>query len=260
MITSRNDHDTLGLGNTSFAPMVAELGTVGWEGDDDESYYEQGTDENDGHTLVRIQLYRGRNPAERIREGVAQGHKVLACPMGPLWYIPPRGTQVLVIFPGGMEAVPGAGTFIVRGRTPAGQFGPKRAKLEVPEDYDLVLKGHRVTATDWGNNFVSLSPEAGVQLSNKAGDMVQLGGGSFVAGVASAGDATTAIIMTKDSLDLVQKDGSSMRLAGGNWQAVGSATNLVGGSVGLGIAPALPVCGGPGGPASVGSASVWVTP
>lgn len=260
MITNRNDRDTLGYGDVAFSPMVAELGTVGWDDDDDESYFEQGTEENDGHTLVRIQLYRGRNPAERIRDGVAQGHKVLACPTGPLWYIPPRGTQVLVVFPGGMENVPGAGTFFVRGKTPTGQFGPKRAKLEVPEDYDLVLKGQRVTATDWGNNFMSLSPEAGVQLSNKNGDMVQLSEGSIVAGIANSGEAATALFMTKTSFDVLQKDGSSMKLAGGSWQAVGSSTNLVGGSVGLGIAPALPTCGGPGGPASIGSKSVWVTP
>lgn len=260
MITSRNDHDTLGFGNLGFAPMVAELGTVGWEEDDDESYFEQGTDENDGHTLVRIQLYRGRDPATPIRAGVAQGHKILACPAGPLWYIPPRGTQVLVVFPGGMESVPGAGTFFVRGRTPAGQFGPKRVKLEVPTDYDLVLKGQRVTLTDWGNSFVSISPEAGIQFSNANGDVALLREGAFVVTVAQGGDGKTILSMTTSSFDVIQKDGSSMKLADGKWQAVGAQTNLVGGSVGLGMSPAIPVCGGPGGPASVGSKSVWVTP
>ncbi len=141
------------------AGMIAELGTVGWEGDTDDSYCSLGlAEENDGHTLVNITLFRGKDQGVTTRVGVAQGRQIRAMPSGPVWHIPPRGAQVLVIFPGGMDLTPGAGTFFLRGRTPAGEFNRKKTTFEVPADYDAWI------TRAGGENFFRLQPNGDVSL------------------------------------------------------------------------------------------------
>ncbi len=49
-------------------PLVFEPGTVGW--DDTDEHFDVGTADNDGNTLVRVTLFRGRDPGVRPRRGV----------------------------------------------------------------------------------------------------------------------------------------------------------------------------------------------
>src|SRR5262249_17881533 len=64
-----NDADILGSAG-EFEPLVFEPGTVGW---DQGVHY----DTEDGVTLVKVTLYRGRDPRRPLTRGEASGHQVL---------------------------------------------------------------------------------------------------------------------------------------------------------------------------------------
>lgn len=87
------------------------LGSVGWDDADDCTFL--GEDENDGYTLVRVQLFEGRDITKPINPKRAQGHKII-CHISSLngLRIPPKDTRVYVACPKGMENVPGGGVII----------------------------------------------------------------------------------------------------------------------------------------------------
>jgi hypothetical protein len=87
------------------------MGSVGWEDEDDFIFL--GEDENDGHTLVRVQLFEGRDITKPINPARAQGHKII-CHISSLngLRIPPKDTRVWVACAKGMENVPGGGVII----------------------------------------------------------------------------------------------------------------------------------------------------
>lgn len=95
--------------------MKIAIGCVGW--DNDPNYVDVSTQQ--GVTLIRVQLYWGRNPIVPIDKTRAQGYKILAQLGGPLWFIPGTGTKCTVAFPDGMENYPGAPIMLnILGGTP----------------------------------------------------------------------------------------------------------------------------------------------
>ncbi len=83
-------------------------GSVGW--DDEKEYLFDGGDSEDGHTLVRVQLFEGRDVTKPLNPKRAQGHKIL-CHISSLngRRVPPKDSRVFVAVPKGQEHVPGAG-------------------------------------------------------------------------------------------------------------------------------------------------------
>ena len=116
-----------------------EAGTIGWDGDDDVA--DIGTEDNDGTTLIKVQLFRGIDPTQPPIDGQATGHKILARLSGfPFWAIPPKGMQCFVAFPAGFATTPGAGVIVaLPGANPFVQFSSSRAKIDVGRDQDLVI-------------------------------------------------------------------------------------------------------------------------
>lgn len=84
-----------------------ELGTVGWQ--DGASHVDDGTGSNDGNTLVKVQLFRDRDPRLEQTPDRGQGSQILArC---SATHVPTDGAQVLVARPAGFDG-PGVWTII----------------------------------------------------------------------------------------------------------------------------------------------------
>lgn len=92
------------------APQQIHIGSVGWE--DEEDWYFVGTANDDGHTLVRVQLFSGRNHATELSPTRAQGHKLICHLPNGVFRIPPKDARCYVAIPAGMELLPAAGVII----------------------------------------------------------------------------------------------------------------------------------------------------
>jgi hypothetical protein len=193
-------------------PPAVEAGMIGWE--DEEEVADVGVEGNGGVTLIRVQLYRGKDATSDVKPDEAQGHKILARLNGfPFWCIPPKGLQCYVMFPGGFESTPGAGVIAaLPGANPFVQFSKTRAKLDVGEDQDLVIKGRSVTLSTYDNDFIVVGPDSGIMMSDHLGNMVQIKDGQILIAVADGDppDAKTVIRLKVDNMELLQKN------AGGN--------------------------------------------
>jgi hypothetical protein len=247
-----NDADVLGDREQL---LLFEPGTVGWDGVD--AHF----DTEDGVTLVRVTLVRGRLPSTPLQPTVAQGLQVLCRIGGGLFRIPKKGTAVTVGFPTAFAAHPGAGVIVCTTEaSPDIQFSETKAKLDLGPDTDVVIKGKSVTITDYANRFLHVGPD-GVMMQDEKGNGLLLSGGALVLFVADSGDAKTVIQLTKSELSLLQKDTGFLKLTGGNATifASGSA-GLLGAnvSIGAGATAATPALTGvpPGKP----STSVFISP
>lgn len=213
MLDQPSDHELLPRN----LPPIIEAGTIGWV--DDDEHADLGTSDNDGTTLIKVQLFRGIDPLkEPDPDGRAQGHKIIARLSGfPFWAIPPKGMQCFVAFPGGFATTPGAGViFALPGANPFVQFSPTRAKIDVGRDQDLVIKGKSVTLVmhnpddpDGQEDFISISKEGGIQMGSRDGLGVVIKDGTINLFVPDAsGDAKTVLRLSKDAIEAVQKDSS----------------------------------------------------
>lgn len=231
--------------------LSIELGTVGWYGEEDHS--DLGTDENDGTSLVKVTLYRGQQAYDHMEPGAARGHRVLARVMGPAFYVPPIGTEVVVAFPGGFGLTPGAAIIMgTLGRTPSIQFGKQKAKLDVGPDQDLVLKGRSVTLCMYNQDdpttvedFLSISPDGGIQAVDRNGFGFAVKDESVVifAPDPADGDAKVIIRLTKDSLTLAAKSSplpAALTLQDGEVKATGSQFTAFTPTVAMGMLAAMP--------------------
>ena len=81
-----------------------EFGQLGWN--DEDTWFDVGDKTNDGSTLVRVQLYRGRDKSQPLKSGVAQGHKILAHMPSGSFRIPAKGTMCVVGWPDGRYEQP----------------------------------------------------------------------------------------------------------------------------------------------------------
>jgi hypothetical protein len=104
-----NEQDLVGTPD-EYAPTVFERGIIGW--DDAEDWFELGDETNGGLTVVRVQLFKGRDPNTPPKAGVAQGHRVLVALADGFFRIPPKGGECIVAFPGGDIQTVGAGILL----------------------------------------------------------------------------------------------------------------------------------------------------
>lgn len=102
------------------------VGQAGWDDEDVVAF--PGTMEDDGHTLVRCQLFSGRDVSKEHTPDRAQGTK-LVCHIADHVGVPVKGASVYMVFPHGMEGVAGA-ALIVGVVTP----GPERKTNLTPGD------------------------------------------------------------------------------------------------------------------------------
>ncbi len=245
-------------------PIIAR-GLVGWTDSDD--HFDLGTDDNDGHTLVKVTLNRGKADTTIPEEGKAYGHQIYAQPLGPLYWIPPDGTHVLVCFPDGeMDSLGGAFILGVTGKSPLIQFKDSRAVLDMGPTQDLIIKAKSVTLSDHNSpaQFIQVGPPpqggtSGITMCDSQGGGVTCQAG--VVGVFGKG-GNTLVQITETSFEVWQKDGSFINLTGGNFDAFGTSAYLRGSAVYLGKIPAVttPALWGLTGPAGAPSTSVFISP
>lgn len=226
--------------------LAIELGTVGWFGDDDHA--DLGTEDNDGTSLVKVTLLRGQQPYDQMEPGQARGHRVLARVMGPAFYVPPVGTEVVVAFPGGFGMTPGAAIILgTLGRTPSIQFGKQKAKMDVGPDQDMVFKGRSITLAMYNpedpslvEDFISMSPEGGIQAVDRKGFGFVIKDESVVifAPDPDDGDAKTIVRLTKEDLTLASKADplpAAITLKDGEVKATGSQFTAFTASAAIGM-------------------------
>lgn len=101
-------------------------GTVGWEDGDDHFDLE-----DSGTALIKVTLFRGRNPdtEPEKKSARAKGQQILARIDPEKDDIPPDGCQVIVAVPAGRSSVPGAAV-ILKAVRPDAKFVPLRSPGE----------------------------------------------------------------------------------------------------------------------------------
>lgn len=261
---SRYTQDDLSNQARDYAPSLVEMGTVGW--DDEDQWYEKGGDENDGHTLVRVQLYRGKPETERVKAGVARGHKILCVTSDTIHRIPKKGTRCYVIIPKGFEDAPGAGVIVACvSKNPTTQFEEDRVVLDYGEDVHVVIKGKSVALSDHlsPSNSISVgTPRTGgppgvlIHLPDGTGAVWQPGAIGIY--------ATQACLMqmTPSKFEVWQGGGSFLQLDGANFTSYGAVNKMQGAGCYVGKAPTAlnPALWGTSGLAGLPSASVFISP
>lgn len=252
-----------GLANGGEAQIVT--GSVGWE--DEDEYFFLGEEANDGHTLVRVQLFEGRDYTQPINPNRAQGHKIVCHLSGGLFRIPKKDTRVFVAVPKGMSHIVGAGViFATIEKSPTTQFAEDRAVVDYGDDVHVVIKGKSVALQSPDNEFISVgTPRSGgkagltFQASDGTGGVIQTGCVGWF--VAEGGTAKTIIQMTPTKIECTTTEGGYWKVDK-DFYCLGTNVYAIGGAVYLGKAPTLanPVLWGLTGPSGAPSTSVFVSP
>ncbi|HEU4729977.1 MAG TPA: hypothetical protein VFT22_18900 [Kofleriaceae bacterium] len=220
---NQNQADVLGT-TEEFSQTVVEHGTIGWDGEDEHA--DLGTVSNDGTTLVKVQLFRGRDTSEPVKDGVSQGHQILARIGGPIWYIPPKGTQCFVVFPGGFQDTPGIGLLVPAypGKSPSIQFSKTRAVLDFGPDMDVVIKGKSVVLSDYNNRYFAVGPTTGIKCGDIDASGFCLKGGQWLMYVANAGNATAGLKLAATEASMMLNDGQTqgVTMSGGTVTVLGT--------------------------------------
>lgn len=258
ILDSRETIDSLGI----------EIGTIGWE-DDSDPHFEIDQNADDGVTLVKVQLFRGRVPGSTPKKAVAQGHKILArlsSQHGGLWSVPRKGAQCIVNFPGGFALAPGAAVITaVAGAYINDQFREDREIWDAGADRDILLKGRRVAIQDYDGRFFSVGPE-GIQCVDEAGNGYHIKDGkvTLFASSGSPPDAKTLVCLSSTSCDIIQKDsgGAFVSVTGGQVSCQGNAFVAAVGqaTIGIGATVLTAAVHAPGGAASIPSTTVFISP
>jgi hypothetical protein len=247
-----------------YANAQVEIGTVGW--DDEDLWYEKGTDDNDGHTLVRVQLYRGKPPGKAPTPGLAMGHRLLCHISDGLFRIPKKGTRCYVILPAGLETTPGAGVIVACvSKSPTTQFEPDRVVLDYGDDTHVVFKGKSVSLSDHASPSRSISvgtPRTGgtpgvlIHLPDGTGAVWQAGAVGIYA------TQSTLMQFTPSSWEVQQAGGSFVKLDGGNFHSFGAVNKMQGAGCYIGKTPTAlnPVLWGVSGIAGLPATGVFVSP
>jgi len=103
-------HEQDVLGPDMSGDAALELGSIGW--DDSDLVFDPGDGTNGGGTLIRVQLYRGRNPGHKPADNRAHGAKTIAQIPGGAFRIPPKDTMCLIGHPHKMQTAPGAAVLL----------------------------------------------------------------------------------------------------------------------------------------------------
>jgi hypothetical protein len=241
--------------------MYVEAGTVGWY--DDAEYYETATGA-DGQSvaLVKVQLYRGRPAWDDVSDR-GRGYPVKVRVNGwPIWSVPPKGTEVLVAFPGGDADTPGNGVIIAcPSDNPPNQFGRTQVKFDPGKEHSVVIKGKKVTVTMHAptgtgtEDFFSINPESGLQIIDKSGNGLIIKDGNISVHLVDASKAVdTAIMLTSKAINFVTEKAVRLSLTKALAAISGNEFTALAGRIALGAGAALPVMTGSYSP----STSVYV--
>ena len=121
-------------------------GTVGW-GEDGGNFADLG--DGTEPALVNVTLYSGRDRSQPLRSDVAQGTRIRCRIAGPLYYVPPNGTRVMVAIPESQFHIPGAGVVMfTTGPAPASQFAKDRIIIDFGPKTHVVIRGMSVVLQD----------------------------------------------------------------------------------------------------------------
>lgn len=262
------------LSPPSHEPEIA-LGRVGWPGDDD--IVDLGTADNDGATLLKVTLHRGGYPGDIPKPGEAAGYRVRVRVMGPVFDVPPKGTEVCVAFPGGIGMVAGAGVLLGSlTRTPDHQFSATATKIDAGTERDLILKGRAVTMTmhsptgSGPEPYVSLTPEDGIQALDADGfGFLVKDQAVTIFAPDEDGDAKSIVRLTKSQIMIANRDANgapcSVTLGDQEVCLAGLASNSFtpGANLGAAATAATPAVVGVGTAAAVAAwvaaLTVWAT-
>lgn len=216
-----------------FVPV--SKGVVGWEHADE--HHDLGTDSNDGHSFVRVTLFKGKELSpEEANDGNAHGAEILCKVMGPLYWVPPKGTPVLVAAPDGEWGAPGSAVILGSiGPSPGIQFKGTKPKLDFGPDQDLVIKAKTLTLSDYNDNFIFLGP-VGIKIQNKDGSGGLISGSDvqWWAASGSPPDCKAILSLKSSSIKLMLKEQGYVTIDSTGTVVFGKAASLYGNIVTLG--------------------------
>lgn len=193
--------------NRIAASPAIKRGVVGWESNDEHA--DIGSSSDDGHSFVRVTLFHGKSITDEPKEGKAQGFEILCKVMGPLYWVPLKGTPVLVCFPDDDFETPGSGVILGSiGKSPDIQFSKNKVKLDLGPDQDLVIKAKTVTVTDYNDNYMYIgkgsSSQPILKFNHSGGTGITVENNKLTFYTA---DGTAALDITPDIVSLVNKNG-----------------------------------------------------
>ncbi len=259
------EHIMAGGGHNSGPQIV--MGTIGWEGEAEYCFF--GDDHDDGHTLVRVQLYDGRDITKPLNPKRAQGHKILCHLSSTVLRVPKPDTRVFVAIAQGMEHVTAAGViFATVEKSNNTTLGIDRAVLDYGDDVHVVIKGKSVSIQSSENEFISVgTPKAGgksgltFQAKDGSGGVIQEGVVAWF--VADGGETQTMFQMDVTSVACFKNDGGYWTCGPNAFLCYGPQCNITGGTVFIGPiptnTPASAALYGVTGIAGVASTSVFIS-
>lgn len=206
------------------APTVLEWAMVGWEGEDSSADKGDGSDTEDGHTLVRVTTHAGAPPTEPTSPtGGANGRQLLALP--PMWpqWIPPKGTRCVLGYPDGPTGLPVILAYYAP--APDKQHGKTTAKLDFG-DQNLVIKAASITLRDSGGNIIALSPDMGVQVTDDSGSGLQSYDGSVMLSVVGTDSQRKTWLSLTDSVATLANAAKSTGVVCGASVDINSAQSI----------------------------------
>jgi hypothetical protein len=241
------------------------MGSIGW--DDEDEHVFLGDSSNDGHTLVRVQLFDGRDHSKPLDTTRAQGTKILCHLPDGMYRIPAKDTRCYVAIPPGMEQTPAGGVIIACvSKSPTTQFAKDRAVLDFGPDVHVVIRGKSVTMQDPEFRFLSVgSPRSGgapgVQVHLPDGTGAAWQDGAYACFVR----AEMMMQMKPDGFEIWQGSGSTgtfLKMGGGEFWSYGPTNKLQGAGCYIGKAPTVvntAVTGLPQPGVQLSSASVFIS-
>jgi hypothetical protein len=250
------------------APQI-EFGTVGWVGED--KFYSVGTAEDDGHTLVRVQLFRGRNVSKpNLTPKIGQGHKLLCHIPSGMFRIPPKGTRVIVAVPFKMDKSPVGFIVSTVEQNPMLQYNDDRVHIGFGDDTHVVIRGKSVTITDPANRFIMVGESRaggtpGVFVQDETGSGLGIAAGTVGAYAVDGSHNIVSFVQVKQTGVDIAYTGSSpvtMTLSAGQWWTIATSALITSSAVLLGARAtvASPALWGPTGVGGLPSASVFISP
>jgi hypothetical protein len=245
------------------APTILLWATVGWEGESEAADKGDGSDTEDGVTLVRVTTHAGALPTEpESPTGLANGHQLVAIP--PMWpqWIPPKGTRCILGYPDGPTGVPVILAYY--GPAPDKQHGRTTAKMDFGDQH-LVIKAKSITLRDDAGNLLSMSEEMGVQIADESGSGLQAYQGVVMLRVIGGDSQTkTWVSLNEEVAQIVNAAGGTGVVCKENVVSVNGTTiclNALGAiNLGFNASAATPVLVGLSAMAGVASQSIFGSP
>jgi hypothetical protein len=232
------EHETHPAREENYFPIAK--GMVGWDHVDEHQDIDSA---NGGPSFVRVTMFAGKELSpEESPDNKAHGHQILCKVMGPLFWVPPKGTPVLIGFPDGEFDVPGSGVILGSiGPSPGIQFKKDKPKLDFGPDQDLVIKAKSVTISDYNNNYIMLGKGTDTRPIIKFG-CASGSGGAIVADEITwysvvDGDAKAVLRMNSQSVNLLSKDNAFIRMDSSGLTTHSQTATFIGGCVYLGRIP-----------------------